>query len=1086
MKKISILLVGLLFVGLNFLQAQSGNVSGTVTSSEDGMPIPGVSVIVTGTTSGITTDIDGKYTLNVPAEATTLTFSFVGMKSQVVEISGQSVIDVVLAPEIVGLDEVVVTALGIQREAKSLPYAAQEVDAEDVNVTSDMNLKNAIVGKVAGVQMRGQSGSKLGDAGNIRIRGAISLTSDDDPLYVIDGVPTTDPNMIDMENIASFNVLKGPNATALYGQRAENGVIMITSKKGASSGVTVEVNSSTMFDKVAYLPNYQNEYGGGYSGDDEWTTLDYAAGIRGYAYKEEWEVLDGQKYIYHGYADESWGPKFDGSEYIPWYAWWPDNGNNPYYGKTAKWEAQPDNIKNYYETGVTKKNSVAISAGSDRYNARVSYTNIDQSGIMPYTYFKKNMINANLSYKPTNKLTVDGGLNFYNSETRGDFDDGYSNQSTGSFNAWFNRNLDTDKLRELIDLKTTSGTHASWNYWNPYYGQRFGSDNGAFWFNPYWYAREYKDTDYKTKVMGNVNLSYKIIERLSVSAGMSTNIYNFKNHWEVPYSIEQAADPDLYNVWNSGFGNERTTQVENNYKARISYTDQLGPIDVQAHFGGEIRTNSKDLFKAEMDKDSKTQGLVLPDVFLYSNTKLPVTAETEVWNKEVRSLYGSISLGYKDLAFLDISGRKDWSSALPSNNNGYFYPSVGGSFIFSELVNSSVLSFGKLRASWAQVGNDVAATDIVSTYPLYDDSYYGTPMMVTPATAVDPNITPALNTSMEFGFDVNFLQNKLGLSFTYFNETREDEIVEVAMSEATGYTGYLTNAGASQRDGIEVSLNTVPVKTSKFVWDVTFNFSKLNVKVTELPGDLETMEGFEDEEAADDWAFISLTHALNKPWGQLRGIGIQTDANGNKIVNSETGMYATESGMFFGSVLPDFTGGILNSFTFFNMIDLTAALDFQVGGKFFSQSEMWMMYTGLSEETAGLNDKGNPLRDYVEDGGGIHVVGVDEGGNAFDDYVDSYSYLTQFNANTVASEFIHDASYIKLRDVNLSFRIPKSVLGKTFIKSASVGFVARNLWIGVAKDNKHGWDPSEMSHRWGENSQLPGTKSYGFNIKLTL
>ncbi len=1081
MKRFVFVLSLLLFVGLNLVQGQGVQITGKVTSADDGAALPGVSVVVRGTTIGAVTDFDGNYSITVPESATTLMFSFVGMVTQEVEIGNQTQIDVVLQTSTTRLDEVVVTALGISRDKKSLGYAQQEVTSEDVNITSNPNIKSALAGKVAGVQIVGQAGSKLGQEGRIRIRGAVSMTSDGDPLYVVDGIPVGDPNVIDMENVKSISVLKGPNATALYGQRAEYGVILVTSKDAVGGGVSVEINSTTTFDKVAYLPKYQNLYGAGYDGDAEWDVMDFAAGnYRGQPYAPEFEVFDGMRSIWSGYADESWGPRFDGEPYVAWYNIWPDS---PYYGQQATWEAQPDNIKDFYDTGVTLKNSVAVSGGNESFNARVSYTNLDQKGIIPYSYLKRNVISANLRYNASERLTINGNMTWNNSEVQGDFDDGYSNQTTGSFNSWFNRNLEMDKMRELVDLQTTSGYHASWNYWGFQLGTRFGSEKGAFWYNPYYWLKHYKDFRNNNNFIGKLNATYKITDHWEISADAMTNANNYKRYYEFPFALGNSAEPELYNGWaNGGFGNYDRNTVENNFAAMLKYSNQFGDFDVQAFVGGNIRMNSYYRFSAEMDIGDINQGLVIPDVFTYSNAILPVTPSTYKYNKEVRSIYGSASIGWKRMIYLDVTGRNDWSSALPADNNSYFYPSVGGSFIFSELIGSSVLSFGKVRAGWAQVGNDVAALALNPTYPLSGSPYFGLPQMYTNATAVDPNISPALNTSFEAGFDVSFLENRLGLSFTYFNETRENEIIAVDMSTATGYTGYLTNAGSATRDGIEITLNATPVRMQNVVWDIAVNFGSSNSVINELPGDLESMAA---PGGNDDWGFVYVTHELGNKWGQLRGRDIATDDNGNYIVNP-TGTYAYETGQYLGSVLPDFTGGILNSLTLFNLVNLTASIDFQKGGKFYSLSEMWGNYSGLLEETAALNDKGNNVRDDPAEGGGVHVVGVLENGDAYDDYIDAYTYFSQFQSNTIPTPFIHDASFIKLRELGVSVNLPQNLLGNSFIKGVSVGFVGRNLWlIAVAEDNVHGWDPSELSQTYGENAQLPGTRSYGFNVKLT-
>ncbi|WP_347840057.1 SusC/RagA family TonB-linked outer membrane protein [uncultured Draconibacterium sp.] len=1083
MKKIAIFLSILLFMGNLVANAQTKTLTGTVTSAEDDAPIPGVSVSVKGTTLGTITNLDGGFELKAPDDAKTLVFSFIGMKVQEVEIGSQTSFAVALESDMIGIDEVVVTALGISREKKTLSYAAQDVKAEQLDISGNANIKSSIVGKVAGVQMVGQPGAKLGEngTGRLRIRGAISLTSDADPLYVIDGIPVDDPNAVDMGDVESVNVLKGPNATALYGQRAEYGVIMITTKKAKQGGISVEINSNTTFDKVAYLPEYQDLYGQGYDGEDEWTTLNYDAGFAGRAYPEEWSIFDGRRFVYSGYADESWGPAFDGEDYTPWYAMWPES---PYYGETRKWEAQPDNIKDFYDTGVTMKNSISISGGGEDFTGRLSVTNLNQNGIMPESEYKKNTISGAFDFDVTDKLQVGVNFNFSKSFLQGDFADGYSNQTTGSFNSWFARDVDMSKLKELKDLQTTSGYHASWNYWGPFYSTYFGTEKAAFWFNPYWYLQEYRNERDRIRLLADVHATYNFNENWNVKVNASTNLYNYKQFWKVPYSIEAAADPDFYNTWNSGFGNTRQTEMENNYNAMVNYQNEFGDFDIDATAGTTYRTNEYDRFRANMPTDSKTQGLVLPDVYTYSNTKLPVTAETYKWEKKVVSAYARASVGWRDMVFVDGTYRQDWSSALPEGKNGYGYPSIGSSFIFTELIDDdSILSFGKLRAGWAQVGNDLAAMRLNQVYPLSTSPYMGAPQMYTNTQMVDPNIKPSLNTSMEFGFDAKFLNNRAGISFTYFNEVREDEIIPITMSSATGNTSFLTNAGKSKRDGIELVLDGTPVQTDDLVWNISVNFGTSNPVVEELPGGLTSMNA---PGGTDDWGNVRVVHELDGDWGQLRGRTIRTDDNGNYVINAATGTYAYDTDHYYGSILPDFTGGVFNSLTIKKLVNISASIDFQKGGKFFSLSEMWSGYSGLTAETAALNNNGKNIRDAIEDGGGVHITGVDTDGNPYDGYLDAVTYFAQFQDNAIATPYVHDASYIKLRDVSVTVNLPRKWMSNVFINSASVGFVGRNLWmIAVADDNVHGWDPSELSEAYGENAGLPGTRSYGFNVKLT-
>jgi len=1090
----------MLFAFLSLLSMQifaQRTVTGMVTSAADGQGLPGVAVAVKGTSLGTVTDINGKYTLNVPEEAKTLVFSFMGYKTKEVAITGD-VVNAVMEETDIALDDVVVTALGITREKKTLAYGAQDVKAEELTMTQDANIKSAIAGKVAGVQIKTQAGSKLGESGKIRIRGAISMTADSDPLYVIDGIPTTDPNIVDMENVASVNVLKGPAATALYGQRAEFGVVIITTKQTQKT-FSVEFNSNLTFDKVSYLPNYQNLYGGGYEGEASFGTFDYNDWLNPF-YEPAWEALDGQRHLVwdNNYADESWGPKFDGEPYVPWYAWWPGNDDfkNPYYGQTVPYSAQPDNIKDFYDLGTNWKNTISVGGSNEWYNARFSYTNISQNGIMPNSSLDKNMFNLNLNFKLSEKINVGLNTNYSTQDVAGDFDDDYGNQTTGSFSSWFNRNIEIDKMSELRNLQTPDGYHASWNWWGPEYYAYVGNYLGregfkkpAFWYNPYYWLDNYVNKSTTDNLIAMAFVNYQINDKFAVKVSASTNTKDYSWREELPSSISRSAAPELYNSWINGFGIENKKWTENNYYGRISYKDNFGDFDIDAFVEGQIRDNYYSRVTTKMDIGGKTGGLILPDVYLFSNASILPATDTYYSEKQVLSLYGAVSMGYKNMLYVDVKYRNDWSSALPADNNSYGYPSVGASFIFTELMdNNSILSFGKVRATWAQVGNDLSAYLLDPVYPTGDNPYEMAngdliAQMYTNRQKVDPELKPALNTGFDLGFDLKFFQNRLGVDFTYYNEVRTDEIIPISLSRTTGYETSLINAGESKRTGVELVLTGTPVKMSNgFTWDVLVNWAVNNTTIEELP---EGMDAISAPGGTVAFGFVSMYHYLGDAWGQLRGTGIAKDDNGNYIINPNNGTYVTEPGQYLGSVLPDFTGGIINTFSY-KGVSLGISMDFQKGGNFFSLTEMWGSYSGLLEETAAINDKGNNVRDDVADGGGVHVVGVDTEGNPVDMYADAHTYFAQWYSNKLAEPFVHDASYLKLREVSLTYRFPEKWFANNFISSASLGFVGRNLWlIAVSDDNVHKWDPSELSQTYGENAQLPGTRSYGFNLKLT-
>ena len=1090
MKKVLMLFA--FFSMLSMQMIAQRTVTGTVTSAEDGQGLPGVSVAVKGTSLGTVTDINGKYSIDVPAEAKTLIFSFMGYKTQEIAISG-NVVNAVMETSDIAIDDVVVTALGITREKKTLAYGAQDVKADELTMTQDANIKTAIAGKVAGVQIKAQAGSKLGYSGKIRIRGAISMTADSDPLYVVDGIPTHDPNTIDMENVASVNVLKGPTATALYGQRAEFGVVVITTKK-ATKKFSVEFNSNMTIDKVSYLPNYQNLYGGGYEGEASFGTFDFNDWLNA-GYEPEWEALDGQRHLLwdNNYADESWGPKFDDQPYVPWYAWWKgtDENPNPYFGKTVPYSAQPDNIKDFYDNGINWKNTISVGGSNENYDARFSYTNISQTGIIPNSSLDKNMFNLNLNYKLSEKFTVGVNANYSNQKVQGDFDDGYGNQTTGSFSSWFNRNLEMDKMYELRNLQTPDGYHASWNWWGPSYYAYFGGGfkKPAFWYNPYFWLENYVNKRNTNSFIARAYVDYQINDKFSVNISGSTNAVDYSRRYELPSIISRSAAPDLYNSWVNGFGIYDSKSIENNYTGMITYKDKFGDFDVDAFIGGQIRDNFYNRANTDMPISTNSGGLIIPDLYQFSNAeRLPATS-TYRSEKRVLSLYGAASFGYKNMLYLDLKYRNDWSSALPADNNSYGYPSVGASFIFTELMSdNSVLSFGKLRAGWAQVGNDLGAYLIDPVYATGSNPYEmsdGTliTQMYTNTQIVDPNLKPAINTSWEVGFDVKFFQNRLGVDFTYYNEKRNDEIIPVSLSRVTGYSTSLINAGESQRKGFELVLTGTPVKLSNgFTWDILVNWAMNNTTINELP---EGMDAMTAPGGTVAFGFVSMYHSLGDAWGQIRGTGIAKDDNGNYILNPNNGTYVTKPGQYLGSVLPDFTGGIINTFSY-KGLSLGVTMDFQKGGKFFSLTEMWGSYSGLLEETAAMNDRGHNVRDDVADCGGVHVVGVDSQGNKVDMYADAHTYFAQWYSNKLAEPFVHDASYFKLRELSLTYQFPAKWFANNFISSASLGAVARNVWlISVSKENVHRWDPSELSQTYGEDAQLPGTRSFGFNLKLT-
>ena len=1047
------------------VNVQDRTITGKVTSAEDGLPLISLSVYIKGTTSGVVTESDGSYSITVPQSATTLVFRYLGFITQEVQINGRNNINVVMQPEVVDFGEVIVTALNIPRDAKTLPYTAQQVNAKDLNMAQQQNVTNALAGKVAGVQIRTQSGAKLGSNASVRIRGNISLTGDGGALWVVDGTPGVNAGSINMDDVESVNILKGPNATALYGQRAADGVIMVTTKRAAKGDMAVDFTTGITFEEVGVLPKYQNVYGGG--GSANWITYNWNPN-----HPAEWQVFDGKKY--HDYTDDaSWGPKMDGSEYIPWYAWYP---GSKYSFKTATFDPQPNNIRDYWETGKTLRNNISLSKGGEGYSMRVSYTNEQQTGLLPNTELAKNYISAKLDFDLSERFSIRTNINYQDQMTRGDFGDGYSNNATGSFSAWFHRNLDMDILRELSQFKTPTGNIASWNHSNVSNGTNFSTTNfnrGNYWYNPYTYYELSNNVSNNNRVFGDISLTYKLNDKFSVTAtARRYEVYGRSENKLPALLANSGAQTGYFNTYSTS----QSRYTEENYEFLATYSETFDDLSVDFNLGGNMRDNLSTGVSG-----STSNGMVVPDLWNLSNSVNLVSPGSSYSLQKTRSMFARTTLGYKEMLFLEATLRNDLSSSLPKGNNGYIYPSVGGSFVFSELTADlfPALSYGKLRAGYAEVGNDLGAYVVNATYGIQPTQFDGNLLMSVPSRLVDPNINPVTNSSFEFGADFKFFERRAGLSFTYYNEKHRDDILSASISQASGYSSILQNAGETKRSGIELVLSGTPVRSGDFQWDLTFNWATNKSEIISIADNLQSLIA-----SSGTFGFARVVHQEGEEWGQLRGTAFKRDANGTPILDAN-GFYIADQNHYFGSVLPDFNGGIISTLTWKDL-SMNMSFDYQKGGKFFSLSEHWGNYSGLLDETAAINDNGKNVRDAVSDGGGVHVVGVDESGNTVDKYVPAQLYFQQFySRNRMAEPYIHDASYIKMRELSVNYRVPVTkVFGNSPFSSINVSFIARNPWLIATAKGQENLDPSDQSASYGENGQLPSTRSYGLSVKF--
>ncbi|MEZ4904016.1 MAG: SusC/RagA family TonB-linked outer membrane protein [Spirosomataceae bacterium] len=1037
--------VAMLFSGLS-LFAQDRTITGKVTA-DDGSVLPGVSVTVRGTTRGSTTDGEGNYKVSAP-NGSQLVFSFIGFSNQEVAIGNQSVINVKMLPDVSQLQEVVVTALGISRDKRAINTSVQEIKSDKLTAARDANVGNALAGKIAGVQVLGQSGAKFGTP-NIRVRGVNSLTGGD-PLYIVDGTPT-DINAVNMDDVESLSVLKGPSATALYGNRASGGVIMITTKRAKSGEGRLDINHSTTFDMVGILPKYQNEYAGGYSQD--WEIFNYNPAI----HPASWASFNGQKMLDYS-ADESWGPKIDGSLHRSAWSWQP----GPEFGQLTPITANPNNVRDFFEKPISHNSNIAFSKGGENYQTRISYTHIINNGIIPNSNQTRDFISAKNSLNIFKGLTADLNINYTATKGKNVPADQYGssgsllggfNQTIGSFNQWFQRQLSIDDLK---NYKNEDGTFRSWNIGGPL------DPKPKYWDSPYTQMYENTNSRTDTRLFGDFGLNYKFTDylKLAVVARRDQRQY---------FQEGRIAAGTLNEGGKGGYANYVQNSRENNYEFLLSFNKNYGNLSVVANGGGNIRYNLTEVFS-----QATVGGLTTPGFYNIAASKDRPNVTSQKFERRVNSLYGNVSLGYNNIFFLEGSVRNDWSSTLPVNNNSYLYPSVSASVVFSDLLpNSGFLSYGKLRGGYAQVGTDIGPYNTSLTFGT-GNPFGSNPTMYLPTTLPNQSLKPGLSSSYEGGVDLKFFRNRVGIEFTMYQNNNKDQIIPLAVAPTSGYNNAIINAGLIQTKGWEVHINATPVKTTKFQWETDLNFDRSRSKVVELA------PGLTNYQLGSTWRGLTINARKGEDWGLFVGRKIIRNDAGQPILDAD-GLYQYDLNQNLGSVLPKFKGGFLNSFTYGNW-NMRINTDFIVGGKFFSVTKMFNAYAGLAAETAGLNELGKPKRDPVADGGGILLEGVGPDGKTPNTVRAETQALYEDRLFAFHEYWMYDQTFVKLREVSIGYNFPKAMLGKTF-KTANVSFIARNpLLIYSAVGG--GIDISEAESYWTEGGQLPPVRSFGINVRL--
>ncbi len=1028
------------------LWAQDLTVSGKITSSEDGSPLPGVNVVVKGTTVGTVSDVGGSYSLTAPANGT-LVFTFIGLATQEVPISNRSTVDVAMAQDVQQLTEVVVTALNIPREKASLGYSTQTLDNSAVTTAKQQNFVNSLSGKIAGVQIR--TTGNFGGSSNIVIRGNKSISGTNQPLFVVDGVPISNrtgnstfqsagrygydygnaASDINPEDIESINVLKGAAASALYGSRAANGVVMITTKKGSkrkgigiaiSTGVTAgQINKDTFLE-------YQDKYGAG-----------YAAPSFGYYGPQGFfeDDIDGDgtpDLVAPTLEDGSYGAKFDPNLNV--YQWDSFVKESPNYGKAYPWMAAKNTPVDFFETQMEYSNSIALTGGSDVNTFRLGYTNYKMKGYLPNQNLTRHNFNFNVTSQINEKLKAIVAVNYVNNETKGRNSTGYGDNLMGNFRQWWQTNVD---IKSLESLYKQTGRNITWNG-----GDYTDPETPIFWDNPYWTRYKNYQTDNRSRVFGNVALSYDMNKWLNVMGRVTVDTYSELREerravGSVPTEFGVTKGDGSKNDESSGYQKEELRVSEFNYDLFLTANKQLSTdFHLTGILGTNIRRNNFDRTLA-----STNGGLVVRDLYSLNNSRLGVLLPVEdATRKEVYGFFANANLGFKNMLYLDLAARNDISSALPAGNNSYFYHSEALSFVFSELIKADFMDYGKIRINYAQVGNDTDPERTTSTFAR-PDNFGSTVLQSYPTYVNNPDLKSEETNSWEAGIEFAGIDRRLTFDLGVYKTNSVNQIAEIELSKATGMHYKYLNGGDIENRGVEVAIGFDIIRNNNLKWNAAINWSKNISEVKSLPAGIENyvIESYQGG--------VTANATVGQPYGALRGTGFSY-LNGRRVVTN-SGYYVAVADQVIGNPNPDWNGGFINTVSY-KGLSLSFLIDVQRGGDIYSLDMHYGQGTGIPVHTGGNNELGNPIRNPVAEGGGILFDGVKADGSenttrARADYYGGAFYWGDATRNPAAMT-VYDASYVKLREIAIGYTLPNTILGNVF-QRATISLVGRNLWI---------------------------------------
>ena len=1076
-------LLTVLLMSCTLIYAQNRTISGKVTD-EKGDPAPFATVRLKDTKKATSADYGGLFTIEINKIGNSvLIISSQGFEQKEVSVSSSAFIEVSLKSTGQLQEVVVTTALGIKRSKNKLPYAAQVVSGDEISKSRTSNFASTLSGKVAGLDIK--QSNTLGGSTNIVLRGTKSVTGSNQALIVVDGVPydntsfatpggqrqgfggydfgntAADMNPDDIDNVS---VLKGAAATALYGSRGVNGVVLITTKKGSKGlGITINTGATYITTDRSTFPKYQKEYGGGYG--------KFYEDPSGYFLYRDINNDGKDDLVDPTSEDASYGAKFDPNLQV--YQWDAFDPTSQYFGKTKPWVAAANDPSKILQSPVNFNNSIFIEGGSDKATFKLGYTRNDDKGILPNSKITKDLLSLNSTLNITNRLSATAALNFSKTAGLGRYGTGYdANNVMSSFRQWWQVNND---ILELKDAYFRNKANTTWNWADPTDLQPI------YWDNPYFIRYESFETDSRNRYFGNIGLNYKITDWLTLLGRVSLDSYDGIQEERI---AKGSIGVSQYSRINNGFR-------EYNYDLMASFDKDLtNDVNLRALLGTNIRRRTRTSINA-----STNGGLAVPGLYSLNNSANPVNPPAEFYGTdEVDGYFGGLTFTYKNFLTLDGTIRRDQSSTLPKGNNIYYYPSVSGGFIFSKLLKQlSWLTYGKLRANYAQVGNDAPIYSVNDAYQIVPLFGSQTLTAVNP-TKNNPDLKPEKTKSYEFGMEASFLKNRIGFDITYYNAKTIDQIIPLSVSRSSGYNGKFVNSGTVENKGIELSLNFTPVKTKDFSWYVVANWTRNRNKVVEL------YQGLDNINLGGFQGGVSINATVGQPYGTIRGkdfVYIGKNADGTpdrssaRVVNQSNGRYlqSTESNIVIGDPNPDWIGGLTNSFRYKD-ISFSFLIDVRQGGQLFSLDMYYGLATGLYPETAGLNDKGHELRSLASafgGEGGILRDGVAPDGKQNTKRASAVNFGAYGYRYSPPAGFIYDASYVKLREVSLAYSLPKAMMAKLApFKGIEFSLVGRNLWI-IHKNLPYA-DPEDNygagNLQGYQGNGYPSTRSIAFNIKF--